>query len=328
MMRLHLIRLGFAALALAALGASPVSAQEMAKAKVRLDWKAGAQHAPFYLGKERGYYKEQGIDLEVISGSGSSDTIKQVGSKAVEFGLVDALVLTQGAQQRVPVKSIAAYYQRTPIVLISPQAKPITSPRQLLEGVKVGSKKGSATFQGLVALLAANGIQIEQIKLVDIGFGVQPLLVKQVDALMGFSMNEPIEAESAGMAVTLMPIADYGVNTYGLTLVANPDFMTQKPDVVKGFLKATVRSVAETIKDSSGAVAAVAAAVAETDIKREAKVLEHTIPYWQSPETEVSGFGWQSEQRWRDTIEVARRLGLIESALRPEDVFANSYLGR
>ncbi len=325
---LHLVRITLSALALAALGANPVLAQEPAKAKIRLDWKAGAQHAPFYLGKERGYYREQGIDLEVISGSGSSDTIKQVGSKAVEFGLVDALVLVQGAQQRVPAKSIAAYYQRTPIVLISPQAKPITSPRQLLDGVKIGSKKGSATFQGLVALLAANGIQIEQIKLVDIGFGVQPLLVKQVDALMGFSMNEPIEAESAGMAVTLMPIADYGVNTYGLTLVANPDFMTQKPGAVKGFLKATVRSVAETIKDPAGAVAAVAAAVAETDVKREAKVLEHTIPYWKGPDTEASGFGWQSEQRWRDTIEVARRLGLIETALRPEDVFANTYLAR
>jgi NitT/TauT family transport system substrate-binding protein len=326
MMRLPLLRIAFSLLTLTALGAGPLLAQE--KAKIRLDWKAGAQHAPFYFGKERGYYKEQGIDLEVISGSGSSDTIKQVGSKAVEFGLVDALVLVQGAQQRVPAKSIAAYYQRTPIVLISPQTKPVTSPRQLLEGVKLGSKKGSATFQGLVALLAANGMQIEQIKLVDIGFGVQPLLVKQVDALMGFSMNEPIEAESAGMAVTLMPIADYGVNTYGLTLVANPDFMTQKPDVVKGFLKATVRAVTETIKDPAGAVAAVAAGVAETDVKREAKVLEHTIPYWKSPETDASGFGWQTEQRWRDTIEVARRLGLIETALRPEDVFANTYLAR
>ena len=118
----------------------------------------------------------------------------------------------------------------TPIVLISPQAKPVTNPRQLLDGIKLGSKKGSATFQGLVALLAANNMQLEQIKLVDIGFGVQPLLVKQVDAIMGFSMNEPIEAESGGMAVSLMPISDYGVNTYGLTIVSNPDFMQQKPE--------------------------------------------------------------------------------------------------
>ncbi len=326
MTRSQLLRLGLMALALAAVDGAQAFAQAPVKVKMRLDWKGGAQHAPFYLGQQRGFYKQEGIDLEVISGSGSSDTIKQVGSKAVEFGLVDALVLVQGAQQRVPAKSIAAYYQRTPIVLISPKAKPITDPRQLLEGVKLGSKKGSATFQGLVALLSANGMQLEQIKLVDIGFGVQPLLVKQVDAIMGFAMNEPIEAESGGMPVALMPISSYGVDTYGLTLVSNPDFMQQKPEVVKGFVKATLRSVAETMKDPAAAVAAVAAAVAETDAAREAKVLDHTIPYWQSKETEAQGFGWQTEQRWLGTIDVAKKLGLIEAALRPEDVFVNAYL--
>jgi NitT/TauT family transport system substrate-binding protein len=328
MTRSHLLRFGLVVLALAIFGAAPADSQTLTKVRIRLDWKGGAQHAPFYLGKQRGYYKDDGLDLDVISGSGSSDTIKQVGSKAVEFGLVDALVLLQGAQQRVPAKSIAAYYQRNPIVLISPQAKPVTNPRQLLDGVKLGSKKGSATFQGLVALLAANNMQIEQIRLVDIGFGVQPLLVKQVDAIMGFSMNEPVEAESGGMAVTLMPISDYGVNTYGLTIVSNPDFMQQKPDVVKAFMKATVRSVAETVKDPASAVGAVAAAVAETDIKHEARVLEFTIPYWQSKDTGSEGFGWQTEQRWRDTIDVARKLGLIESVLRPEDVFVNTYLSK
>src|SRR5215467_9190175 len=171
MARSRLVRLGFMALMFAVVGAAQAFAQAPAKVKIRLDWKGGAQHAPFYFGKQKGFYKDEGLDLDVISGSGSSDTIKQVGSRAVEFGLVDALVLVQGAQQRVPAKSIAAYYQRTPIVLISPQAKPITNPRQLLGDVKIGSKKGSATFQGLVALLAANNITLEQIKLVDIGFG-------------------------------------------------------------------------------------------------------------------------------------------------------------
>jgi NitT/TauT family transport system substrate-binding protein len=332
MTRIRLFRLGFLALA-AAFGAATASAQSTPpaapqKAKIRLDWKGGAQHAPFYLGKERGFYKEEGIDLEVISGSGSSDTVKQVGSKAVEFGLVDALVLVQAAQQRVPVKAVAAYYQRTPIVVMSPEAKPITNPRQLLEGVKLGSKKGSATYQGLVALLAANNIQVEQINLVDIGFGVQPLLVKQVDAMLGFSMNEPIEAESAGMAIRAMPISDYGVDTYGLTIVSNPDLMQRNPALVKGFMKATQRAMQEAMKDPAAAVAAVAKAVEETDVPREAKVLERTTPYWQSKETETSGLGWQTEARWQGTIDVARKLGLIEAALRPEDVFVNTFLSR
>jgi NitT/TauT family transport system substrate-binding protein len=328
MILLRCVRLCFAALALAALGAAQVDAQTPTKVKLRLDWKASGAHAPFYLGKQKSFYKDEGLDLDVISGSGSSDAIKQVGSEAVEFGLVDGLVLVQGVAQRVPAKSIAAYYQRTPIVLVSPQAKPVTNPRELLGGVKLGSKKGSATFQGLLALLAANGMTLEQIKLVDIGFGVQPLLVKQVDALMGFSMNEPVEAESAGMAVTLMPISDYGVNTYGLTLVANPDFMQQKPEIVKAFMRATLRSVAATTKDPASAVAAVAAAVAEADVKREAKVLEHTIPYWSSKETEARGFGWQTTERWQGTIDVAHKLGLIETALKTDNVFVNTYLSK
>jgi NitT/TauT family transport system substrate-binding protein len=328
MILLRCVRLCFAALALAALAAAPADAQTPTKVKLRLDWKASGAHAPFYLGKQKSFYKDEGLDLDVISGSGSSDAIKQVGSEAVEFGLVDGLVLVQGVAQRVPAKSIAAYYQRTPIVLVSPKAKPVTNPRELLGGVKLGSKKGSATFQGLLALLAANGMTLEQIKLVDIGFGVQPLLVKQVDALMGFSMNEPVEAESAGMAVTLMPISDYWVNTYGLTLVANPDFMQQKPEIVKAFMRATLRSVAATTKDPASAVAAVAAAVAEADVKREAKVLEHTIPYWSSKETEARGFGWQTTERWQGTIDVARKLGLIEIALKTDNVFVNTYLSK
>src|SRR5262249_46493094 len=156
-----------------------------------------------------------------------------------------------------------------------------------------------------------NGMQLEQIKLVDIGFGVQPLLVKQVDAIMGFSMNEPVEAESGGMPVPLMPIANYGVNTYGLTILSDPGRDEQKPGPVKAFMKATLRAVAEATKDPAAAVAAVKAAVDETDVKRETKVLEQTIPYWKSKETEEGGFGWQTEQRWRDTIDVARKLGLI-----------------
>lgn len=328
MIRHHRFRFALAALALAAFGAAQADAQTPTKVKMRLDWKGGAQHAPFYFGKQKGYYKDEGLDLDIIPGSGSSDTIKQIGSKAVEFGLVDALVLVQGAQQRVPAKSIAAYYQRTPIVLISPQFKPVTNPRQLLGDVRIGAKKGSATFQGLVTLLAANGMTLEQIKFVDIGFDVQPLLVKQVDALMGFSMNQPAELESAGMAVTVLPISDYGVNTYGLTLVANPAFMQQQPEAVKAFLRATLRSVAETTKDPAGAVAAVAGAVTEIDTKRETTILERTMPYWTSKETETGGFGWQTAERWQGTIDVARELGLIETALKTEDVFVNTYLSK
>ena len=289
-----------------------------AKVSIRLDWKPGAQHAPFYYAKDKGYYAAEGIDLQIIPGSGSSDSVKQVGAKAVDFALVDALVLVQGAEQRVPVKAIAAYYERTPIVLMSPKAKPVTDVKQLLGDVKLGSKKGSATFQGLVALLGANNIKMESIKLVDIGFGVQPLLVKQVDAIMGFTMNEPIEAESAGMPIFELPIADQGVKAYGLTIVSNDELIKTRGALVEAFLRATRKAVEETAQNRQAAVQAVAKQVSETDVKREMAVLERTIPFFTG---KGIAFGAQSEQAWAQTINTAKMLGLVEKAPATKDVY-------
>ncbi|HEY7676279.1 MAG TPA: ABC transporter substrate-binding protein, partial [Candidatus Methylomirabilis sp.] len=273
------------ALALAVLGggaASPVAAgtpvsAPAAKIKFRLDWKPGAQHAAFYLARERGYYAKEGIDVEIIPGSGSADSVKTLGTRAVELALVDALVLVQAREQQVPAQAVGAYYQRTPICLMSPQAKPIRTAQEML-GKKIGSKKGSATSQGLTLFLEANNIKPEQLQLVDIGFGVQPLLVGQVDALMGFTMNEPIEAETAGMPVHEIMIADAGVKAYGLTLASNERFMRERGDLVRGFLRASKQGMQDAAKEPQAAVAALAKAVPEINSARELKVMAKTIP--------------------------------------------------
>jgi NitT/TauT family transport system substrate-binding protein len=306
--------------------AASAQSPSLQKASIRLDWKSEGYHAPFYLGLARGYFKNEGIELQIIAGSGSSDTVKQVGSRTVEFGLADALVLVQGVQQRVPVKAIAAYFQQTPISIISSNDKPVVEPKQLLDGVKLGIKKGSATYQGLVALLAANKIPIEKLELIDVGFGVAPLLVKRVDAVMGFSMDEPVSAEDGGMQVHVLPIAKFGVNTYGLTIVTNSQLIQDDPALVEGFLKASERAMNETVKDPAAAIAALSKALPELDAKREAKVLARAIPLWQSQDTASHGLGWQQEARWDSTIEIARSLGLIETKLNPADVYTNAFL--
>jgi len=321
-------RVAFSILALAALlfaSLAPAVAADPVKVKFRLDWKAGAQHLPFYLGKERGYYAKEGIDLEIISGSGSADSVKTVGTRAVEMALVDSLVLVQARAQQLPALAVAAYYQRTPIVLISPAKKPVKSAQEML-GKKIGSKKGSATSQGLTLFLEANGIKPEQLSLADIGFGVQPLLVGQVDALMGFTMNEPIEAESAGMPVHELFIADAGVKAYGLTIAANEKFAKEQGAAVKGFLKATKLAMADCAKDPKAAVEVLAKAVPDLNKERELKVLQRTIPVWNSADTKASGLGWQTEAAWRQTVDTTVRLKLVEKAPAVKELFTVDYL--
>jgi NitT/TauT family transport system substrate-binding protein len=305
--------------------AQSAGAKAQTKVSFRLDWKPGGQHAPFYLGKERGFYAAEGIDLTIISGSGSSDSIKQLGAGAIELALVDGLVLVQAAEQKVPVKAVAAYYQRTPIVLISPKAKPLTDPQQLTRGAKIGSKRASATSQGLAALLAVNKIDPKSVNLVDIGFGVQPLLVGQVDALMGFTMNEAIEAESAGMPVTEMLIANQGVIAYGLTIATNDKFLKAQPELVRAFLRATRRAVEASAADNAAAVQALMKSVSELEAGREMKVLAKTAPFWSVQGKPIASFGSETPAGWQQTIETAKRVGLVETAPTVADVLADGF---
>jgi NitT/TauT family transport system substrate-binding protein len=300
-------------------------AQPATKMNMRLDWKPGSQHSPLYYAKDKGYYSQEGIDLQIISGSGSSDSVKQLGSRTVDVALVDGLVLVQAAEQRVPIKSIAVYLQRTPITLMSPKSKPVTSVQQLTGDIKLGVNKGSAVYQGLMAMLFANNIKPEQIKMVDVGFGVQPLLVKQVDALMGFTNIQPIELESAGMQVHEIFISDYGVNAYGLTIASNEDFMAKQPSRLAAFLRATKKAVEEISGARQAAVQSVAKAAPEIDANRELKVVDRTLPLWSPKGRDMAFFGVQSEAGWQQTIEVAHRVGLVERSPVARNVFNASF---
>jgi NitT/TauT family transport system substrate-binding protein len=304
--------------------ASVAAAQKpAAKVTFRLDWKPGAQQAVFYYARERGYYAQEGIDLQIIPGSGSSDSVKQVGSKAVDLALADALSMVQGAAQRVPVKSVAVYFQRTPIVLLSTKAKPISEPKQLLGDVKVGIKKGSATYLGLLAMLGANKIQIEQLKTVDVGFSVQPLLVKQVDAMMDFTMDGPIAAEYAGTPVHELFIADHGVNTYGLTIASNDEFIRAKPGLITAFLRATKKAVQEAGGAKPSVIQALAKAADNIDVARELRGFDRTLPFLTAKGAE---FGSQTEARWQQNIDTAKRLGLVDNTPAPKDVYVAGLL--
>jgi NitT/TauT family transport system substrate-binding protein len=193
--------------------------------------------------------------------------------------------------------------------------------QQLLGDVKLGSKKGSSTYQGLVALLGVNNIKLEQIKLVDIGFGVAPLLVKQVDAIMGFTMNEPIEAETQGMAIHEILIADAGVNAYGLTIASNDFFIAKNGPLLTRFLRATKKAVTEEAQQKQAAIQAVAKAVPEVDVARELKVLDRTLPFYAPKGGDLNSFGTQSEQAWQQTIDTAHKLGLVEKAPQTSAVY-------
>src|SRR5262249_60404355 len=121
-----------------------------------------------------------------------------------------------------------------------------------------------------------NGIDPPKATIVNVGFPVrEPMLASgEVDAITGFSFSSYINLKDRGVPasdITVLLMADYGVNLYGNTIMVNPKFAAEKPDAVKAFLRAFLKGLADTVKSPSTAVESVIKRndVAKRDIELE-----------------------------------------------------------
>lgn len=309
-------------------GADGSGTAERTSVTFRLDWVGEARFAPFYVAQERGYYEEENLDVEIVVGSGSADSIKFLGTGNVDIALADSMLAGQARSLGVPLTSIGVFLQRLPYSVLSLASDPIRTPQEL-PGKTIGASQGSAADLGFRAMLEAQGINPADVKVVDIGFGVQPLLVGQVDGRSAFAFNEIVEVRQAGEEAFQFLMADYGVVGYSSAVLTNDRFRNDNPEALAGFVRATQRGMQDTVDDPNAAVDAVLAAVPDAEEETERAKMDEVIPFYSSDETEESGFLAQSQEGWETTLATALKLGLIEDpeeAPSATDMFANEFL--
>ena len=168
---------------------------------------------------------------------------------------------------------------------------------------------------------------IEQIKLVDIGFGVAPLLVDQVDAMMGFSMNEADRSRERRHGRVVMPISDFGVDVYGLTIVSNNTLIAEEAGPGRRHSCARPARASRTQSRIRPRLS----------LRWQRRSMKSTPPgkprcwtarsrIWQSEETRSTVPVGRRRSAGRVPSMSARKLGLIETDLKPDQVFINAFL--
>jgi len=222
----------------------------------RLNYVAVGLHAPFYLGLDRGFYRQEGIDLKIGEGTGSATTVRLVGNKSDLFGFTDAGTAVIGAAQGIPVKVIAPVYQINAFAIITAADSGITKPKDL-ENKRVGDTPGDALDALWPAVVGANSIDGSKVRIVamDPAAKVPAMLNKQIDAILGGADDQAATLKGQGMKLTVLRFADYGVSTIGLSIIAHPDTLRTQPALVRAFLRATVRSWDVARKDPNAAIA-------------------------------------------------------------------------
>lgn len=326
--RRGLLRAGAFIAASAALAADAVAARPeraaaagLTKATLRLNWNPNAEHAPYYLGKKKGFYAEQGIDLAILPGTGSAVAVKLVGAGDSMFGVAVADSVTVARAQKIPVVSLGVLLQESPTVLGSLKSKNIVKPEDLY-GKKVGDDPASTVFAFWKAFERVNRLDTAKITEVTVhGSIIAPLIAGSVDAGGLLLTNEVVVIEHKGYPLNIINYYDYGVRSYGQTLFTSESVLGANKDLAKRMALATFKSWTYTLDHVGEAVGALAEAVPETDKKLESAKWPNIKKLAWSPDARTNGFGHQTVAGWTQTYNTFRAGGLIQNDFDPKTLF-------
>ena len=169
-------------------------------------------------------------------------------------------------------------------------------------------------------------------KFENVGFPVrEPMLASgEVDAVFGFSFSVFLNLKSRGVPVddiVLMLMSDHGVELYGNVLMVSPKFAAEKPDAVKGFIKALTKGLRDTVADTAAATATVIKRndVAKAEVEKERLELS-LAQNFVTPWVKANGYGGIDKARFAKSIDQIGLTFTFKTKPKVEDVFTEAFL--
>ena len=324
---------GAPAAAASASGATPAVATPsraggpLKKLTLGLGYIPDIQFAPFYVAKERGYFREVGLDVEFKQGF-DTNVLQLLGTGALNFGVVGGDELLIARSQGVPIVYVGTWYQKYPVTVVALESANIRTVADL-KGRTIGvPMRSGATYVGLRALLDSAGLKESDVQIREVGFTqVQALTQKQVDAIVGYANNEPVQLKSLGQAITTINVFDT-LDLASNGLVTDEKTLRDNPELVRSVVRAMVRGTQDVVARPDEAITLCIPYIPGSSEKRDQlrNVLNATLPLYQSTRTAQQGYGYSDPAAWQRTADLLRKLGFLGSALDIDKSYSNLYL--
>jgi NitT/TauT family transport system substrate-binding protein len=324
-------RLTWIAAALCALAAAPAFAQGKEKVVLLLNWYVYSEHAPFFLGKERGYFDQEGIDLDIQEGRGSGVTVQAVAAGTANFGYADVATMIKAASKGAPVTAVGVALQTSPMSVMGFAERNIRKPADI-KGKTVAVTPGDSMSQVWPLFLKKTGLKDSDFKTVsgDAQTKLNAVINNQADLLLGYVMDQAIKLQDAThKQVHPIRFADHGVNMVSSGIIVQKDFLKAKPDLVKRFLRAATKSMEEAAKHPEAAVDAMLKANPKSGVKETALVgMKNTAALYKGPDNPKDRPLRVGAKNMDETLALLVEYGGLDkaSAGRAADYYTNDYL--
>lgn len=312
---------------------APALAQQT-PVKFTLDFVIQGPQAPFFLASERGHYAKEGVNLASLdAGRGSADTVNRIASGAYDIGIgdINALIEFNAKNPGKELIAVMMYYDSGPFAIMTLRDKGITTPKDLA-GKKAAAPSFDTPFRLFSLFAKATGIDAKSVAWANVAPPLrEPMLAQgQTDLISGFSFTSMLALRSLGVPESKLNVfyyRDYGVDLYSNAIIVKPDYAKANPAAVRGFVKATLKGMQETIAEPRAAIASVK--------KREA-LLNENLEYERlmmaigtsmiTEDVKKNGLGAIRRDRMEKNIALVSEGFGLERIITPEQVFDPSFL--
>ena len=322
------------ALGLAVVAGSLAAAHADTKIRLVLNWKYEGPQGMFFLAQDRGYFKQEGLDVTFDQGNGSGAAVPQVANGAYDMGFGDINALIELAAKKPDDAPVGVYmiYNRPPFTVAVKTESPIQSPADF-PGHKLGGSANDGALKLFPALCATAKIDCSKVDIVNMqpNLREQMLMQGQVDAVFGYVNTIRFSAKLTGIdpdkQLRFIKYDAYGMDLYSNGIIVSRKFVKEHPEAVRGFLKAINHSIKDAIADPQAAIDAVVAREPLIKPVIERARLDATLADEMShPEIAKIGLGDIDDARMTKAIDILVKAKELPRTPALNEIFDRSFL--
>ncbi len=302
------------------------------KVTYQLDWLPGGDKAPVYTGVQQGFFADEGIEVSIASGRGSTDAITKIATGQSDIGSADiGALMAARAQDSVPVSAVYMIFNQGPHAFFSLSDSGINSFSDIA-GKKVATSPFTSSNAFLPLVLKANDMPGDAVSLTKSDPGaLGPMLVTgNTDAIIAWVTNIALfkqQAASAGKDINVIRWSDAGLSLYSSAVVASDKFLSERPDVAKRFMRAFDKSLRFTNEHPEKAAADLHTMVPEVDAAVATAQIGDSMELVFNDISKADGLGSMTPERIATTWKwVAEANELSADSLDPETIVNRDFM--
>jgi NitT/TauT family transport system substrate-binding protein len=274
------------------------------------------QFTPLYVGIEKGFYQEKGIDLKIEYGFGI-DIFSLLETGKIDLGLSDSDALMIAKEKGMGLKAIFQYYQKYPVTIVAKEGK-INAPADF-KNKQIGTPQLAGTsYIGLLIFLKEFGLQ-DKVDIKKIGYTQVPTLISdKMDGVVCFMNNEPIQFKKDGVKIKQWDVKDFS-DIVGASFITHQKLIKKKENILKAFIRATEKAMEYTVNHIDESF--------KISLKYIGDVKEENYPFHKEVFMETcklfyskSGYGIMNEENYQKSIHILFENGLIKEEYPASDI--------